>query len=172
MAPEIMFNKPYDAKVDIWALGVMLYVFLSGYLPFQGENRQQLASKIKQGAIHFQHSEFKQVSKESMDLIEHMLHKDHKKRYSAQQAMQHPWFKLEQKEINNTLDINILKNLQAFKGQSKLKKAAMNLLVKMADTKAIENLKQEFHKIDKDRTGLIHASELKSAMQNIDNNIP
>jgi len=58
----------------------------------------------------------------------------------------------------------VLVRLQSFKGVSKLKKAAMNMLVKMADQNAIEDLKNEFHKIDKDRTGLINAEELKSAL--------
>lgn len=38
MAPEIMNGDNYNSKVDIWSLGVILYVFMSGYLPFQGEN--------------------------------------------------------------------------------------------------------------------------------------
>jgi len=37
MAPEV-FDEKYDNKCDIWSLGVLLYVFMSGYLPFQGDN--------------------------------------------------------------------------------------------------------------------------------------
>ena len=48
MAPEI-FQGVYDSKVDIWALGVMLYVFMSGYLPFQGEKRDEVFHKIQHG---------------------------------------------------------------------------------------------------------------------------
>jgi Ca2+-binding EF-hand superfamily protein len=54
--------------------------------------------------------------------------------------------------------------LREFKGQSKLKKAAMNMMVKMADQNAIEDLKEQFHKMDKDGTGMINADELKQAM--------
>jgi calcium-dependent protein kinase len=45
MAPEVLDGK-YDSKCDIWALGVLLYVFMSGYLPFQGENRADVFYKI------------------------------------------------------------------------------------------------------------------------------
>jgi hypothetical protein len=47
--------------------------------------------------------------------------------------------------------------LKEFKGVSKLKKAALNLLVKMADSHSIEALRDDFHKIDKDGTGLLSA---------------
>ena len=46
MAPEVL-NQQYDSKCDIWAIGVLLYVFMSGYLPFQGENRNDVFYKIK-----------------------------------------------------------------------------------------------------------------------------
>jgi len=58
----------------------------------------------------------------------------------------------------------VLTRLQNFKGVSKLKKAAMNMLVKMADSNSIEDLKSEFVKLDKDGTGLINAEELKQAI--------
>jgi len=62
--------------------------------------------------------------------------------------------------------------LQSFKGVSKLKKAALNMLVKMADQNSIEELRGEFVNIDKDRTGLINAEELKQAIKASDINIP
>jgi Ca2+-binding EF-hand superfamily protein len=58
----------------------------------------------------------------------------------------------------------VLTRLQNFKGVSKLKKAAMNMLVKMADSNSIEDLRSEFVKLDKDGTGLINAEELKQAI--------
>ena len=47
-------------------------------------------------------------------------------------------------------DSAVLKRLQSFRGVSKLKKAAMNMLVKMADQQSIEDLRQEFQRLDKD----------------------
>lgn len=55
---------------------------------------------------------------------------------------------------------------------SKLKKAAMNMLVKMADSKSIKELRKEFEKMDQDRTGLINAKELKLALQQSKIDIP
>ena len=57
MAPEVL-EGDYNYKCDIWSLGVLMYVLLSGYLPFQGESRKEVFGKIAQGKYHFNHKEF------------------------------------------------------------------------------------------------------------------
>ena len=49
MAPEIIRGKLYDNKCDTWSMGVLLYVFMSGYLPFQAEKKNVLFDKIQKG---------------------------------------------------------------------------------------------------------------------------
>ena len=91
MAPEIL-NGQYDSKCDTWSLGVLLYVFVSGYLPFQGDNRNEVFSKIKFAKYHFNHVEFAECSEEVKDLMRKLLIVDHTKRLSASEALDHPWF--------------------------------------------------------------------------------
>lgn len=84
-------------------------------------------------------------------------------------ALKHPWFEKFTKQIRvgseeDKLDPNILERLRQYRGVSTLKKAAMNLLVKMADNKDIEQLRDMFMKMDKDNTGDITAAELKDAL--------
>lgn len=57
MAPEVL-DGTYDSKCDTWSLGCLLYVFMSGYLPFQGKNQRQVFDKIQRGDFHFNHKEF------------------------------------------------------------------------------------------------------------------
>lgn len=117
-------------------MGVLLYVFMSGYLPFQAENRADVFKKIKNGQYHFEHEEFKCCSVEVKDLITNLLIVNPNKRLSAQEALKHAWFvKMAEGDLaaNNIINRDVLDRLQAFKGVSKLKKAAMNMLVKMAD---------------------------------------
>jgi len=66
---------------------------MSGYLPFQGKNRNEVFHKIKTGKFHFDHVEFKESSKDVMDLIRKLLTVNSKDRLSAAQALNHPWFK-------------------------------------------------------------------------------
>ena len=72
MAPEVIKGR-YGKECDIWSLGVVMYVLLSGYLPFNGHNRRNVFKKICHGNFHFDHREFKKVSNEGKDLITKLL---------------------------------------------------------------------------------------------------
>lgn len=130
----------YDNKCDIWSLGCILYVFMSGYLPFQGRNTKIIFDKIENGNYHFRHKEFRACSPEVIDLIKKLLIVDPNDRLSAEEALKHPWFKLfDQKndEDSTKIDPVVVQSLKEFEGTSKLKKAALKLLVKMVDFKEI-----------------------------------
>ena len=78
--------------------------------------------KIVHGKYHFNHAEFKCVSDEAKDLIKRLLETDPKKRYSASQALQHPFFSESTSEKKGAvdglqrLDSNVIKRLQSFRG--------------------------------------------------------
>ena len=92
--------------------------------------------------------EFKVCSELVLDFIRKLLVVDPKKRLSAADALQHPWFKAVEGQAGITggvaISSAVLGRLQSFKGVSKLKKAAMNMLVKMADPDQIEGLRAQF----------------------------
>lgn len=95
-------------------------------------------------------------------------------RLSARDALQHPWFKLFDVKTPDEvvkIDPSVLNCLKQFKGTSKLKKAALNILVKMIEFKQIEKLRIEFQKIDNDDSGLIDFKELKAAYTSIGDNL-
>ena len=71
-APEVL-NGQFGAEADLWAVGVVLYTLMSGYLPFQAPNTLEMFQKIKDGDFHFKHKEFQNVSDECKDLISKLL---------------------------------------------------------------------------------------------------
>jgi calcium-dependent protein kinase len=105
-----------------------------------------------------------------------LLTPNYKKRITASEALEDEWFKKHKKiEVGSEedkLDPELGLKLKEFRGTSALKKAAMNVLVKMLNEKEIEHLREQFHQIDKNRTGLIDASELSEAIKKMDFDIP
>lgn len=91
VAPEVL-NGNYTSKCDLWSLGVVFYIMLSGYLPFVGEDADEVYMKIKEGDFTFEHKEFKLVTSDAKDLLNHLLEVNYNKWYSATDALNHPWF--------------------------------------------------------------------------------
>jgi len=68
VAPEVLTGD-YAFECDNWSLGVIMYVLLSGYLPFYGKNEKEVFDKIKKGVISFEQKEFDVISDHAKDLI-------------------------------------------------------------------------------------------------------
>ena len=72
-------------------MGVVLYILLSGKVPFPGRNELEIISNVIKGEFHFNHDAFKTVSADCKDLICHLLVKDATARFSAEEAYNHRW---------------------------------------------------------------------------------
>ncbi|CAK71603.1 unnamed protein product (macronuclear) [Paramecium tetraurelia] len=90
MAPEMLLNKPYDFKLDIWCLGILLYELIHGYAPFKGKTNQEKGQNI----INLQTIEFNETcSFEVKDLISNILKTNPEDRLSLLQIFEHPFMK-------------------------------------------------------------------------------
>ncbi|CAI9723042.1 serine/threonine-protein kinase SIK3-like isoform X1 [Octopus vulgaris] len=90
-APELFEGREYDApKVDIWSLGVVLYVLVCGALPFDGSTLQSLRARVLNGKFNIPFF----MSTECENLIGHMLVVDPVKRISIEQVINHKWMKI------------------------------------------------------------------------------
>lgn len=116
MAPEVVEafmddserDLAYDKRCDLWSLGIIMYILLSGYPPFsgncgikcgwnQGEPcnacQELLFHSIQDGHFDFPHTEWRDISGEAKDLISKLLVKDARQRLSAEMVLSHPWVK-------------------------------------------------------------------------------
>lgn len=89
IAPEVLKYRCYSPKVDMWSLGIVLYVLLSGYMPFPTDEAGE--EHVKRGRVIFPPARFARVSHQAKDLILKLLTVDPESRYSASQVLQHPW---------------------------------------------------------------------------------
>ena len=85
VAPEVLEGE-YTNQVDMWSLGVVLYVMLSGKVPFPGSTKSEVFEKLKAGYFTFSHKPFRYCSLEVKDLISKLIHRDPKKRLSSKRA--------------------------------------------------------------------------------------
>eukprot|EP00534_Pseudo-nitzschia_fraudulenta_P003424 CAMPEP_0201131828 /NCGR_PEP_ID=MMETSP0850-20130426/43972_1 /ASSEMBLY_ACC=CAM_ASM_000622 /TAXON_ID=183588 /ORGANISM="Pseudo-nitzschia fraudulenta, Strain WWA7" /LENGTH=499 /DNA_ID=CAMNT_0047401983 /DNA_START=539 /DNA_END=2038 /DNA_ORIENTATION=+ len=90
VAPEVL-KKSYTEACDLWSLGVIVYMLLSGAPPFYGKNDEAIKASIVQGEYTFPHELFRDVSDEAMAFVSTLLSYNIEYRYTAAQALTHPW---------------------------------------------------------------------------------
>ncbi|VDN05541.1 unnamed protein product [Thelazia callipaeda] len=93
VAPEVLAELGYDHKVDLWAAGVILYVLLCGFPPFQSANgsQEQLFEQILNGRFSFPPPVWENISYSAKGLIQGLLQLDVEERFSASQILDYPW---------------------------------------------------------------------------------
>eukprot|EP00826_Nyctotherus_ovalis_P058484 TRINITY_DN803_c0_g1_i7.p1 TRINITY_DN803_c0_g1~~TRINITY_DN803_c0_g1_i7.p1 ORF type:complete len:283 (+),score=78.03 TRINITY_DN803_c0_g1_i7:658-1506(+) len=161
VAPEILTGN-YNEKCDVWSIGVILFVFLSGRVPFDGNDDEEIKNKIKKGAYSFEGSIWESVSAEAKDLIKQMLIYDPQRRISAAEAYKHRWF--EEGKFNVIVPENareLAKNIRTLYIENELRHAVVTFIENtVASRKEKEKLKEIFISIDKDGSKMLGKDEL------------
>jgi len=91
VAPEVLMHETYSSQVDLWSIGVIVYILLCGFPPFYGDNDAQMFRKIKAGTFKFLSPYWDPISQEAKDFVARLLVVDPKKRLTCEQALRHKW---------------------------------------------------------------------------------
>uniref|UniRef100_A0A8C7YK88 Uncharacterized protein n=1 Tax=Oryzias sinensis TaxID=183150 RepID=A0A8C7YK88_9TELE len=100
-APEVHRHDMVTTATDMWSVGVMAYVLLSGLNPFAAESMTKTIENISNCEYVFDSEAFKDISLEAMDFIDRLLVKDRKLRMTAHEALEHPWLKMKIEHVSN-----------------------------------------------------------------------
>ena len=160
-APEIVKGS-YDSKCDIWSLGVIMDLMLTGTHPFTGATSAEIYHNIINQDYDTTSHEYSHISKPGIDLLQKLLNKNPSARLSAEQALAHPWMS---KVIEEPADLNIIRNLQKFKPPTQMWSAAMGILVKYMSAEELKGLRIAFNEIDVQGTGFLSLKDIKLALK-------
>uniref|UniRef100_A0A2L2YJ80 protein kinase C n=1 Tax=Parasteatoda tepidariorum TaxID=114398 RepID=A0A2L2YJ80_PARTP len=89
LAPEVLKNKGYNRSLDMWSVGVIVYVSLSGTFPFNEE--EDINDQIQNAAFMYPPNPWKDISTEAIDLISNLLQVKTRKRYTVDKSLCHTW---------------------------------------------------------------------------------
>jgi calcium-dependent protein kinase len=161
MAPELILGT-YTFKTDMWSVGIILYVLLTGVHPFTAEDLEKLFYQIAEGKWNMMVLGRSHCSNEAKDLVEKLLVVSEKERLSADEALQHPWFKLNQIDVDKTprLESQIIDSIKKFSQTNSLQREIYFYLARISEEDEVSKLKEIFNKLDTNNTGTLSYEEI------------
>lgn len=118
VAPEVLLQKPYDKSVDLWSLGVIIYLLLSGTLPFDDDDDREIARQTIHDEVDFSYHVWKKIGADVKQMIKKLLEKDKDKRMKLEEVLQHPWILKKSKTLlearKKSGDVNAAEQFKAF----------------------------------------------------------
>lgn len=102
LAPEVLLNQGYNRSLDMWSVGVIMYVSLSGTFPFNED--EDINDQIQNAAFMYPACPWSRISAGAIDLINNLLQVKMRKRYSVDKSLSHPWLQ----EYQTWLDLREL----------------------------------------------------------------
>ena len=176
MAPELWsdYETEYNSSVDMWAIGVVTFMLLSGRRPFHSSDPREKARIIREEPVKFDGHDWAHISHDAKDFIKKLLSKSPSKRASASQALKLPWIKKhsfllsEAPSVSMSKHIDVVSALMDFSAASDMRKLALEVLAFAIPPSKVEELKKLFVQLDTDNTGTLCKSEFREALKGVD----
>jgi calcium-dependent protein kinase len=158
LAPECVRNRTGEElkKSDMWTIGVITYVLLTGRPPFYGRDNKEILRKIIRGKVTF--SKSTKLSSSAKDFIKKLIRKNPGDRLSAKEALGHRW--LQGSAGTEDLGRDLVESISNYSSVSKLKKVLVRMLANQMTKSDHRALRHQFDKMDTNGDGVINLEEL------------
>lgn len=164
VAPEVLYRS-YGIEADMWSVGVIAYILLSGSRPFWARTESGIFRAVLKAKPTFEEDPWPSMTPEASDFIKKLLNKDYRKRMTAPQALSHPWIR-ECPGIKTTLDIRIYMLVRDYICSSSLRKSALRALAKTLTVDQLFYLQEQFALLGPNKSGFISLQNFKMAFMN------
>ena len=150
----------------MWSIGVIIFQLISGKLPFDSPNQEELFSKVMSTDYEFKPSSFwNTVSKQCKDLIEQLIEPNISKRLTPSQALKHPWFDEKNGVQLSNLNQNVVQKLTEFKKPKDFLFICQRIIISCFFVpESQSDIRDAFLHINKSDSGQINFEELKTAL--------
>uniref|UniRef100_A0A7S4RVJ5 Calmodulin n=1 Tax=Alexandrium monilatum TaxID=311494 RepID=A0A7S4RVJ5_9DINO len=164
VAPEVLKHS-YTSQCDLWSLGVISFILISGYMPFTGTGQAQV-KKILSGQFKLKPERWQNVSTETKGFVQSLLEVDPGKRLTAKAALQHPWIARHHR-CDGKVDAGVVKALQQFGHVCKFRRCCMEIMAWSLTNEQRAKVCEYFYSLDTSSQGTISLAELRRAMKHL-----
>jgi len=165
MAPEVLDGQ-YDEKCDLWSIGVIAYMLLTGKPPFPGQTNKDIMDNVRTLPVEIKKRDFSGCSDQSKHFVKSLLDRNRTTRPSAQQALEHPWFTMEKQSVEAPLESTV-QRLMMYSEYPTLKRVALEMVTFNFTPDEIKSMIPEFQKFDASNQGEINVNDFKVALTNL-----
>ncbi|CAJ1377265.1 unnamed protein product [Effrenium voratum] len=166
VAPEVLAGS-YGKECDMWSLGALCFMIISGIPPFFGDTDAQTLRLIKEGKFIFQTSQWAEVSKGCMHFIRRCLEVDFTKRLTVTEALEHPWLKHKFRGKAMHLRDETVERLLSFAQYHNLRRASMLAVAFHMEAEDTKLLLELFRGLDLNGDGLLTTDEFSTGVRSM-----
>ncbi|XP_078795670.1 peripheral plasma membrane protein CASK isoform X38 [Oryzias latipes] len=166
MAPEVVKREPYGKPVDVWGCGVILFILLSGCLPFYG-TKERLFDSICKGKYKMNPRQWNQISESAKDLVRRMLMLDPAERITVYEALNHPWLKERDRYAYKIHLPETVEQLRKFNARRKLKGAVLAAVSSHKFNSFYGDPPEELHDFSEDPSSSGAVSQVLDSLEEI-----
>jgi serine/threonine protein kinase len=177
VAPEVLEGS-YGLPCDMWSMGVIVFMLLTGNPPFDGKTDANVIDKIKQGRVSTG-KRWEDISETAKHFLHSVLRKDPYERFSASEAAQHAWLNMEgtAKRLPGispelSIDTGVIRDMWKFAQNNAITRAALGMLSSAGNSSTfhgaeadVVSLEQQFKRFDVNNTGKIDADEFNKVLK-------